>query len=443
MSQATKATSLRVWLMLGAVLLLGAVLRFQAISNTIIDHPIRADARVYYLAALNLERWNIFSRAEPGPQAPAPDAFVQPGLPLAISPFIEFPPTERMLFRFNTLQVLLGVATIALTFALFRLFAGPSMALGAAALVALSPHLVVMTTYLLTETLFTFLLTAGTALLAFALRDARTAPALAAGLLLGASALTRATTEYLPLFLLVALYPFCDARRFRRTILPAAATALLAIIAWKLRNLATIGSLGDPTLMISTLHHGMYPGFMFNAMPESLGAPYRFDPFTQQIDGAGSVLAELSRRAGADPLLYLYWYLIGKPVSLLSWNMIDGIGDIFLYPVSASPYFDQPLFTFTRELIRWLHAPLSLAAIAGGLVALLRPGWLDLDVAERRTVLLLVALILYFFAIHAIGAPFPRYGIPLRPVIYGLGLFTFIRLGRCLLSSCQNRQTER
>lgn len=429
--------------MLGAVLLLGAVLRFQAISNTVIDHPIRADARVYYLAALNLERWNTFSRAEPGPQAPVPDAFAQPGLPLAITPFIEFPPTERMLFRFNTLQALLGIATIALTFGLFRLFAGPWLALGAAALVALSPHLVVMTTYMLTETLFTFLLTAGTALLAFALRDARTLPAIAAGLLLGASALTRATTEYLPLFLMIGLYPFCDGRLFRRVVVPVAGTALAVILGWKLRNLGAIGSLADPTLMVSTLHHGMYPDFIFNAMPESHGAPYRFDPFSQQIDGAGSVLAELVRRASADPLLYLYWYLIGKPISLLSWDMIDGIGDIFLYPVSASPYFDQPLFTFSRELIRWLHAPFSLAAIVVGLVALLCPGWLGLDVAGRRTVLLLVALILYFFAIHAIGAPFPRYGIPLRPVIYGLGLFTFIRLGRCLLSSCQNRQPER
>lgn len=42
MSQATKATSLRVWLMLGAVLLLGAVLRFQAISNTVIDPSNRS-----------------------------------------------------------------------------------------------------------------------------------------------------------------------------------------------------------------------------------------------------------------------------------------------------------------------------------------------------------------------------------------------------------------
>jgi len=433
MNQATKATSLRIWLMLGAVLLLGAVLRFQAISNTVIDHPIRADARVYYLAALNLERWNVFSRAEPGAQAPAPDAFVQPGLPLAITPFIEFPPTERMLFRFNTLQALLGIATIALTFVLFRLFDGPAMALGAAALVALSPHLIVMTTYLLTETLFTFLLTAGTALLAFALRDARTRPAIAAGLLLGASALTRATTEYLPLFLLIGLYPFCDGRVFRRAVLPAAGTALTVIIAWKLRNLGAIGSLADPTLMVSTLHHGMYPDFMFNAMPESHGAPYRFDPFSQQIDGAGSVLAELARRASADPLLYLYWYLIGKPISLLSWDMIDGIGDIFLYPVSASPYFEQPLFTFSRELIRWLHAPLSLAALAGCLIALWRPAWLGLNKQERRIVLLLGLLILYFFAIHTVGAPYPRYGIPLRPVVYGLGLLTFLRLGRHLL----------
>lgn len=442
MVAARPQTTYRITLLLLAILVLAAVLRLQAVGSTVIDRPIRADARVYYLVALNIERWGIFSRAEPGPHAPVPDAFVQPGLPLAITPFIEFPPTERMLFRFNTAQAALGVATVAIAFMLFRLFAGARLALGAAALIALSPHLVVMTTYLLTETLFTFLLTAGIALLALALRDSRSGAAIAAGLLLGASALTRATTEYLPLFLLLGLYPFCDTRLFRRVVLPATGTALAAIIAWKLRNLAAIGGLADPTLMISTLHHGMYPDFMFNGIPQSHGAPYRFDPFTQQLAGVSSVLAELVRRTTADPLTYLHWYLIGKPISLLSWEMIDGIGDIFLYPVTASPYVDQPLFIASRALLRWLHAPLSLAAVAGTAVALWRPDWLGLDTDERRTVLLLGLLLLYFFAIHAIGAPFPRYGIPLRPVIYGLGLLSLVRFGQHLLSTLP-RQTTR
>jgi hypothetical protein len=32
-------------------------------------------------------------------------------------------------------------------------------------------------------------------------------------------------------------------------------------------------------------------------------------------------------------------------------------------------------------------------------------------------------LLLYFTLIHMVGAPFPRYSFPLRPLFYGLALF--------------------
>jgi hypothetical protein len=33
-------------------------------------------------------------------------------------------------------------------------------------------------------------------------------------------------------------------------------------------------------------------------------------------------------------------------------------------------------------------------------------------------------VLLYFTAMHMVGAPFPRYSIPLRPFLYGMGLLT-------------------
>jgi hypothetical protein len=219
-----------------------------------------------------------------------------------------------------------------------------------------------------------------------------------------------------------------ERRSFLRIALPAMLAALAVIIAWKLRNLAATGSLGDPTLMVSALHHGMYPNFLFKGIPETLGIPYRFDPFTAQISGAGSILAELLHRAADQPLQFAQWYLVGKQISLLSWNMIDGMGDIFIYPISASPYLDNPLFLATRAAVFWVHAPLSIIAVAGCGIALLRPHWLGLSDATRIPAQLVAVLVLYFFAIHVIGAPYPRYGIPLRPLVYGFGLFALIAL---------------
>jgi hypothetical protein len=270
----------------------------------------------------------------------------------------------------------------------------------------------------------------GMFLLAHALCRQNTVWAVIAGFLLGLSALSRATTEYLPLFMLPFLFWATDRRSFVRVVLPTAGIALAVIAAWKLRNLIAIGAFSDPTLMVSALHHGIYPEFQFNGIPETRGIPYRFDPFTSRISGAGSILTELVRRAAGEPLPYVWWYLIGKQVSLLSWNMIDGMGDIFIYPITASPYLDQSLFQATRVAALWLHAPLSIAAVAGCGIALIRPNWLGLAEATRMPAQLVAMLVLYFFAIHVVGAPYPRYGIPLRPLIYGFGLFSLISLTR-------------
>lgn len=428
------------WLLLMLIIVLGAALRIQAISTTVVNNPIRADARIYYFAALNLERWSVFAKAEPSESAPKPDAFVQPGLPFAITPLIEYPPTERMLLRINTIQAILGTLTILLTFSFFKLIATPTIALGAALLTAISPHLVVMTTYLLTETLFTFLLMGYMLFFGYALRNENIVLAVIAGCLLGLSALTRATTEYLPLFMLPFLYWATSRRVFLQIVLPTALTALAIIAAWKLRNLFAIGAFSDPTLMVSALHHGIYPEFLFNGIPETRGIPYRFDPFTSQISGAYSILTELVHRASDEPLHYVWWFLVGKQVSLLSWNMIDGMGDIFIYPITASPYLDQSLFKVTRVAALWLHAPLSIAAIVGCGIALIRPSWLRLAEATRIPTQLVAILVLYFFAIHFVGAPYPRYGIPLRPLIYGFGLFSLISLTRNFLPGLRYRK---
>lgn len=141
-----------------------------------------------------------------------------------------------------------------------------------------------------------------------------------------------------------------------------------------------------------------------------------------------ALLAELKRRFLSQPWDYLSWYLIGKPVSLLSWTNIDGIGDIFIYPVQRSPYLTQPAFIGTRLLTLVLHVPLTVSAIVGCVLTLLRPALLGLTERTRVPALLVVVTICYFLVLHTIGAPYPRYGIPLRPLVYGFGLFTIVTL---------------
>ncbi|MDR0440434.1 MAG: glycosyltransferase family 39 protein [Candidatus Accumulibacter sp.] len=426
--------NVRTTLLLVIIVLLGASLRFQAIGNTVVDQPIRADARIYYFTALNLKYWGVFSQTPPSGVVPEPGAYVPPALPFALAPFADFPPTERMLFHFNSYQALLSTLTILAAYMLFRLLAGSAVALGAALLTAISPHLVSMTTYLLTETQFTFLLIFGMLALALGMRRSHPGWAILGGFLLGLSALTRSTTEYFPIFMAPFLFHVLGRRAFLRIGLSAIGTALTVIVAWKIRNFVAIGATSDPTLFVNTILHGMYPDFMFNGIPESFGFPYRFDPFAAQPHTASEVLQELARRAGEAPWIFACWYLIGKPAALLSWNIIAGMGGIFVYPVEASPYFTMPFFQITGSISAYLHLPLTIAALIGCGVVLFRPRVFGLNEDNRCVAVLVVALILYFLAVHMVGAPFPRYGIPLRSFIYGLGLFTLMALGRIIFS---------
>lgn len=418
------------WFLLVCVVLLAAILRVQAVSTTQIDHPIRADAREYYFSSLNLQRWHVFSGAVPSNSSPVPDAARPPLMPALLEPFVVFPPTETMLFHFNLLQVALDVLTVVFTFLLFRLVAGAALALGASFMLAICPHLISMTTYLLTETSFTFFLTGGICLTAFALKREVLWGALLGGVLLGLSALTRETTEYLPIFLLCSLYWFLERKLVWRILVPAAVAALAVVLVWKLRNLSAIGALSDPALAVRTIHHGMYPDMMYNGDPHSFAVPYSADPQSAMMTSMGSVLSVLWQRVVAEPLHYLRWYLIGKPLAFLQWDFQEADGDVFLYPVTYTPFSDKPLFVITHAICRVLHAPLVIAAILGVALALWRPKLLGLVGDGRRPVLLMGSVMVYFILVHMVGFPLARYSVPLRPCMYGLGLFTIVMLAR-------------
>lgn len=420
------------------VLVFGLYLRIGAVLHTVIDHPIRADARLYYLYGFNLQMHDAFSRSLPGEEV-IPDAFVPPVYPMVLAPFLEFPPSDRMILNIGLFQAVLGTLTILFTFLLFRELGSRTTALLAAVLTAISPHLVSLSVYMLTETVFTFLMVGGLLALTYAFTRRCAGWAVSAGLTLGVAALTRSTLEYFPLFVLL----FCGTlalfnrweRGYWRPLLLMVGFALLIIAAWKLRNLVTLGMLGDPTLVISTLHHGMYPNFMFEGRPESLAIPYRFDPRTAEITASlGSVLHEIATRFQAAPWEHLRWYLLGKPVALLSWSMIDGWGDVFVYAPLASPYFYSLPFQATRLAMFHSHTVLMVLGSIGALFVLLKPDVLGLNERQVIAALLISAMVFYFVTLHCVGAPFPRYGVPLRPIMYGLGMLVF---GALLTRICE------
>jgi hypothetical protein len=406
------------------VLALSALTQATVVSRTRVNVPLRVDALDYFSYAVNLRAHRVYSldrawlehpdRAD----RPKPDSVRPPGYPLllaALGPTVSW----DWLRNLGYLQSVLAVLTVAMAFLLGRRFLDPGWALFAALLTAFCPSLVVMSTYVLSETLFAFLLLGALLATVAAIRRPETTwPSLLAGLAWGATALVRPTSQFLPvLFLLLALLlpRLAPLRR-------AAALCLLgfalAMAPWILRNQTLPADAGGNSLMVKALAHGSYPDFKFEDQDNSLGYPYRSDPEgNARSRDLKSVLGFIAADFRAHPARMTYWYLVGKPIAFLSWADPQS-RDIFIYPVNRSPYFELRWLKLSWKAMSALHAPLAVLAVATTLLVLARPK-LPSGAPDTRAAAVLVAIVFaYAIAFHMLVAPFPRYNVPFRPLMF-------------------------
>lgn len=422
------------------ILVAAAVLRFGSVLDTDTGPSVRNDAADYFYYTYNLKYFGVYSRTHtfgvPGSVRPLPDAVRPPGYSLFLYPFINRNPSEKTVVTILLAQALVSVLTVAVAYQLFQVFLPTLGALGAALLTALSPHLVTMNIYLLTETWFCFL--AVSALWAGSLILTSSRPNIAAfvtGALLSLASLTRPGLQYYvaPFMVLVAL-----SGPGRRSVKLATMVLLgfgVVYLPWVIRNLYTLGVWSQPSLMINAIAGGIYPQFMYHGNPSSYGMPFRFDPHYYSITRSiHTVLSAVWVAFHNHPWTYLYWYVVDKPIFLWSWNIIDGGGDVFTYPVLASPY-SRIWFFHTTHAIMWaLHWPLVLLALFSCI-------WTWTPGARRAmppralfTARSFALMLLYWTAVLMITSPYPRYAIPLRPFEFGLAVLAIGRLSKWLVA---------
>lgn len=429
------------------IILAGAYLRFSTLTESVVNAPVRGDAYSYFTYAVNMSEAGVYSRSTPlalGGTTIKPDADVVPVFPAFVAATLSNrwhelteAGLEASIRPTLFMQTALSLAIIILAFLGGWLIAGEAAGLVGALLVALSPHLVNINIYLLTESLFTLLFTGGFCLMLYWFSGkGRRMPwiGLAAGLLLGIAALTRQSIQYLPFVMIpVALLMMHKSRKELALFL---AGFVLVMGAWSLRNSTLPHEPGRFSPMITTIQHGSYPDFMYNGIPGSSGIPYRYDPELPAARTLHDTLAIIGKRALHAPLTYLRWYLVGKPATFLRWQAlpigvsdprIETSGDIFIYPTTTTPYADSPVHVASYLLMYVLRLPLLLLAAAAAVLA-----WLPLG---RRlwgpgTPLLQVTSLTmaYVIALHAVAAPFPRYAIPFFPLIYLLAAAMLCRL---------------
>jgi 4-amino-4-deoxy-L-arabinose transferase-like glycosyltransferase len=353
-----------------------------------------------------------------------PDAVRTPGYPLFLSIFVDALPTQNILKNILIVQMIISMVTVFFSFLLFQNFLNKPSAVAASLLVALSPHLIVMNSYILTETLFCFILVLVGFSMSLFLHKPSIYLAIVVGCVVGLSSLIRPSMQFFPIPLaLFFMFHLSNRKKSAAFILLMLLGFALTFSPWIIRNVKTLGIISDNRLMINFLHHGIYPDFTYEKNAESFGFPYRYDARSDEIgESAKSVLKEMVRRFRSEPLKHLKWFILKKPMAFWSWNMVQG-RNVFVYKVTDSPYFFKDYFKWTYYAMYVLHLAIVLLCLLGSLIAWLPISMIDCPEKAIYVARFVSMLLIYFTAIHMIGAPFSRYSIPLRPFLYGMALF--------------------
>lgn len=403
------------------VLLFGAFIRFSYVGSIPHITTIKADAEKYNNLAHNILNQGSYS---PGKKTPlVQDTFITPGYPLFLAGILSFAQNENSFYVFAIyLQATLSSLAVLLVFIIGRKFLPYWGALLASFLTAISPQLVVSNGYILTESLFTFLLLLSVYLLLLALKSKNIFLFFLFGLMAGYASLVRPALLLFPL--IVVSLPFArfmsapPGTRLRIGALVAAGILVFwgPWLAFKAQ--AEHGSANNHSPLVDSFALGSYPNLVFRT-PLYRGYPYLEDPdFKKMQKGIGSTLKIVGERAKENPLAYLRWYFLDKPLTYWQWGNIVGAGGPFIYPVKQSIYntsvlaIDSLLFTEISHPL-WLIS--ALVVLVAKLIKMMRARKIP---GGDSVILVLAAALAYFTAVHSVLAPLPRYSYPLLPLLY-------------------------
>jgi 4-amino-4-deoxy-L-arabinose transferase-like glycosyltransferase len=434
--------------LLSLILLLGLHLRLEVVRHTNLENPIMQDSAEYTAYAYNLRLHGTYSR-DPrtitSPIAePAPDGLRAPGYPVFLSFFTSLNSLKLFRDRVIYMQVALSLVTLLMVYIVSCMIFKPAIALLVTLACSVSPHVINMNLYVLTEALFTSLLVITTWFLIKSKQKSSLILLTIGACLLAITALVRPTMQFYFLLEIILLWKFIrtPARRSAVTVFVLAFLSIVSI--WWMRNWFAIGSMSDSTLMANTLHHGMYPGFMYDNRPETFGYPYRFDPQSRVISGSVfEALSAIWHGFMSNTAMMLKWYL-SKPLYLFHWSIIQGNDEIFIYKAWSSPYFqDNGIFPISKYLMMLSH-PLAVWAAFTGVLLAFMPLSKKFFTHEQLIAIKTCALIyLYFIIIHIVVAPYPRYSIPIRPFTYMLALFAVVTTVLAIIHRVQSKAYSR
>ena len=440
-----------------ALLLLVSValgLRLLYQQESVVENPLRADAMKYSRAAYNLHQFGVYSLDRPRDDLKPPDSRtdLSPGYPLFLSLLMNdriLDHHTEFIARVLWIQAVMGTLVAAFTFLTARLCLTFSWALLAGALAAFSPHLIAMSGFILTESLFIFLLMLGILLLSVAWRTDRATLTFVGSLFLATSANTRAVSYALilflaPVFLVVRGRPLLSIKASWVRHLAALAVGFL-VVASAHGEFVKLTVTHEPSLIAlvtgkTGIHEKREPPQEYVVFPSPGGYLKRtFQPPKFYVDGKSHVLAinqDLNWKSRTEasfweePIAYLKWNLVGKFV--VSWHWDNAYnGDVYIYPMIRKGFHENPSLNLVHSIMHAGHWPLFLLSMAAPVVLFVQ--WRRKTMASAILPILVPALgFIYFIGVLWVLSWLPRYTIPVRPLSYVLAAYSLFSITTAL-----------
>ncbi len=420
-----------------AVVIFALWFRLAYQATTIVDVPMRADAGQYVRIASNIVKHGMISMAYPDAADPTPDSYRGPGYPALVAFTMLLGGDEKWYHYLLKIQAVLGALSVALTMLIARRWLAFPYAIGAGLLVAVWPHMVTLSGYILTETLFGFTVLLSTYLLCRAASSRRGYWYALAGFSFACAALIN--PAILPFPVLIGAFLLFSKRKYALLFLVC---TVIFPLAWGMRGLLLDAEKSSSGRLMENVLAGMEPDFSYVDTPAALAARARvlegLDRYREnQIGELQVILGRLAQQPG----YYLKWYVLQKPMRFWQWSMLNKDADIYVYPVLISPFQTQPFFRAIVSICAALNVFLVSAAFAGVLVIASRAVRRQLQ-DKDRPLLLVTLLFVYTTVLHAVLTPDPRYATPFRPFEILLALSFLAMLHTYWQESKAERQVQ-
>lgn len=414
-------------------LALGVRLLYQ--HESVVNKPLRADAGKYFRAAYNLRVFGIHSeeKRRPNSEPPQSRTDLSPAYPLFLTLFLDAKTTAEFEERVLIVQAILGTLTTACTFLLARVALGLPWAILAGVLTAVSPHLIAMDGYLLTESLFTFVTVLGALILALSWRAGWASLTLLASLLLAVSARVRAVGYALPFFLATVFLFDAHAPRLSRPFLWARQIAMVLL------GFFSVVAAHREFVKVTVTHESSFlpvPHKFAHAPKEAprkrvvFSSPWTYlkrsiHPPNFFIKNESHVRVrnpdrDWKRRWQGSfwdhPLAYLKWNLGARLFYIWHWDNAYN-GDVYIYPMKRAGFRVNAFLGMIHGAMHIVHWPLYVLSLAAPIVFLLR--WRrGTSPVDERLLLVPTVVFVYFLAVLSLLSWLPRYTIPARPYSY-------------------------